>query len=336
MLPVEPIAFAADRMVSYPTEVVRFFVRLGGVEDSGQDAQVRIYFPPELAVEKYSHPRPDVKVTVGEDRQGLFLCWRLDANGAASGAEDLTVTTRVRLDTAESRLACKAALVDAQGETRAAAELTIKVKRMADSLKYLPELYRRDDFMNRFLMLFESFWQPISRQIDTAYTTFDPTLAPAEFLPWLGSWFGLMLAEDLPEQRQRDLLASIAPIFATTGTKQALITFLQMVTGGEVEVVEYMDSNLVLGENAHLGYQVALGTENRPHSFDVLLRVPYPCGERSQEDEQLTQRQYRRKMEALINTIKPAHTHFRLDLTLVRPTASKTSQQPPDGAFDEG
>ena len=92
-----------------------------------------------------------------------------------------------------------------------------------------------------------------------------------------------------------------------------MITFLRMYTGGEVSVTEYIDSNLVLQNTAHLGYQMALGNENRPNSFDVFLQVPKNVIAAG-DDQKLLRQQYTRRVEALINMFKPAHTYFRLKI----------------------
>jgi phage tail-like protein len=313
MLASDTLSFAADKYNSYPAEVVRFFVHPDFAEIPQGD-HILVVFPPELRVEHFelANHTHGQQVITGEKSDNTFLRWEWDKKAAAFESE-LVVSTRVRANTPTGYLTSQVSLYSPEGNPVLLEELRVKINRLAESLKFLPEIYQRDDFTSRFLMLFESFWKPISRQIDTAYTYFDPYLTPAEFLPWLGSWFGLVLEDDLPEERKRDLLAQIAPVFAKRGTKQALITFLKMYTGGEVSVTEYIDSNLVLQNTSHLGYQMALGHENRPNSFDVFLQVPkdaVPAG----DDEKLRRQQYTRRVETLINMFKPAHTYFRLKI----------------------
>jgi phage tail-like protein len=309
----EILSFAADKYNSYPAEVVRFFVHPDFAEIS-PGGYIQVLFPPELRVENYdlANHAHGQQVFSSEQSGNTLLRWEW-ASHAASFESELVITTRVSANAPSGYLTSQVSLYNPHGNPVFLEDLRVKVNRLAESLKFLPEIYQRDDFTSRFLMLFESFWKPISRQIDSAYTTFDPYLTPPEFLPWLGSWFGLVLEDDLPEERKRDLLAQIAPIFAKRGTKQALITFLKMYTGGEVDVTEYIDSNLVLQNTSHLGYQMALGHANRPNSFDVFLQVPkeaVPAG----DDEKLRRQQYARRVETLINMFKPAHTYFRLKI----------------------
>jgi hypothetical protein len=73
-------------------------------------------------------------------------------------------------------------------------------------LNYLPSIYADDPFLDGFLKIFESIWQPLERQMDVLYAYFDPRLTPSEFLPWLSTWVDLALDENWPEARRRDYL----------------------------------------------------------------------------------------------------------------------------------
>ena len=67
-------------------------------------------------------------------------------------------------------------------------------------LTYLPSLYADDPFLGQFLMIFDSLWQPMERQLNQLYAYFDPRLTPSEFLPWLSTWVDLVLDENWPEE----------------------------------------------------------------------------------------------------------------------------------------
>src|SRR5512135_3088772 len=73
-------------------------------------------------------------------------------------------------------------------------------------LRYLPGIFSDDPFLDGFLRIFESIWDPLDRQIDQLYAYFDPRLTPADFLPWLGTWVDLVLDENWPETRRRTLI----------------------------------------------------------------------------------------------------------------------------------
>lgn len=304
----DQFSFAADTYNRYPGEVVRFFLRAGGRFPAGC---AQVVLPPSLHVETFGVRRQtsEQRVSAAEYQQETWLVWEWGSEGLEPGSE-LEVQARVEAGTPNGPVISQARLLDANGETVYETSLQIMARRSAEPLKFLPEIYRQDDFTSRFLMLFESFWKPISGQIDSMPCYFDPHLTPAEFVPWLASWFGLVFDEDLSEAHQRDLLSRIFPVFASKGTPQALVTFLSMYTGGSVEISEHRDTNFVLEPSTSLGYQIALGTNNHPHTFDVRIRVPAPT-----EDGPAVREQLRKRIESLIATYKPAHTRFHLDLT---------------------
>ena len=63
-----------------------------------------------------------------------------------------------------------------------------------------------DDFLGRFLLIFESILGPIERIADSGHFYFDTRLAPPDMLPWLAQWVGLVLDERWPEDRRRQLI----------------------------------------------------------------------------------------------------------------------------------
>lgn len=314
-----PFSFAADVYNCYPAEPVRFYLRPGAQPGSAQ-----VTLPAALRVTYFGllgsdglEKSPEQRIYATEQHDGTAIGWEW---GQEEPAGELMILTRVDPRTGEGALVGQAQQFDETGSPVANAQLRVVVKRYAESLNYLPELYHEDDFTNRFLMLFDSFWKPISQQIDHVPYYFDPYLTPPEFLPWLASWFGLDFFDGLPEARKRDLLAKIFPIYARKGTRQALVTCLKMFTGGEVQIYEHRDTNFVLGKTSRLGYQVALGTENKPHSFDVHVTVPasaIPGGDAGQEP-------YRKQVEALIGMYKPAHTIYHLELTFAQTSTAET------------
>jgi len=105
-------------------------------------------------------------------------------------------------------------------------------------LKYLPETYRVDDFIGRFLLIFESILSPIERMVGNLDNYFDPGITPTECLPWLASWFGLVLDERWPEIKRRELIRSAANLYQWRGTKWGLSEFIRLYTGVSTEILE--------------------------------------------------------------------------------------------------
>ncbi len=312
----EPLSFAADVYNAYPSERVRFSARLDpAAMQPGRWVQVRL--PSSLRVEEIELVRRDEgqRISAGERDRQTWLRWEWD-QAAAEPCAELAIEAVVSVDAPPEPLKLTATLLDAGGAPLFETGLRLMVKRMADSMRYLPEIYQDEGFTNRFLMLLESFWKPISQQIDQVSNYFDPHLAPVEMVSWLGSWFGLDLEKDLPEARKRDLLAAISAINARKGTRQGLETLLSMYTGGSVTIKEHRDTNFVLGADTKLGYQIALGRDNRPHSFEVRLEAPAGVLRADGNPEENRER-YTQRIEALINQYKPAHTVFHLEVEFV-------------------
>jgi phage tail-like protein len=150
-------------------------------------------------------------------------------------------------------------------------------------LKYLPGIYADHPLMGRLLNIFESIWSPLDRQIDQLYAYYDPQLAPAEFLPWLGTWVDLVLDENWPEARRRDLIQNAADLYRRRGTAGALRDYLAIYLGVTPRIVED-------------------GPEGNPYHFSVFLKVDDP--------DAIDQDRVRR----IIEEEKPAHTIYTLSL----------------------
>jgi phage tail-like protein len=152
-------------------------------------------------------------------------------------------------------------------------------------LRFLPDIYSDGRggglFLDGFLRIFDSIWQPIERQIDYLYAYFDPRLAPSDFLPWLGTWVDLVLDENWPEARRRDLIQHAVELYRRRGTARALSDYLTIFTGTQPEIAEDADAA-------------------NPFHFTVSFRVNDPA--------ELDQDRVRR----IIEEEKPAHTTYTL------------------------
>jgi len=156
-------------------------------------------------------------------------------------------------------------------------------------LKYLPALYSTDDFMGRFLLIFESILSPIERTVDNLHYYFDAQMTPPEVLPWLASWLGLVLDERWPEARRRELIRAAVELYQWRGTRRGLIEFLRLYTGFTPEIVE-----------TGIGRKTV--TEAEAFRFVVRLRVPNPAG------------LDRAVIESIIDAEKPAHVGYTLEI----------------------
>ena len=124
--------------------------------------------------------------------------------------------------------------------------------------KYLPDLYREtrfgddadaksaaspQDFLQRFLCLFEGILTPLEDKIAKSYLITSPDTAPADALDWLSQWIGLTLEAGISEQQRRKLIANAMPLYRQRGTYAGLALALDMATGnmvsnGEIVILE--------------------------------------------------------------------------------------------------
>jgi phage tail-like protein len=165
-------------------------------------------------------------------------------------------------------------------------------------LKYLPGLYCEDEFMGRFLKIFENIITPIEQVIDHVQVYFDPDLAPEDLLPWLASWVDLVLDEEWAVEKRRRLIGSAVELYQWRGTRRGLREYLNIYTGVEPEITEHI-GGFRLGEQSSLGWSTVLG-EGQDHCFTVTLELDDP----SAVDLD--------KVRAIIEAEKPAHAAYNL------------------------
>jgi phage tail-like protein len=271
--------------------------------------RLRIRIPEGLELGDYQTPATLSELTPRVEVEGptQHLVWLLE-EALAAGNYEFQVQARVT-PTERDRLLESRAVLSSGGHVVLGEEtVTIAVLAQGQYLRHLPELYAQDELVGRFLMLFESFWSPIETQIGAMPYYLDSRMTPSRFLPWLASWLGLELDERLPQERQRRLIRSAIWLFRKRGTKAALREYLEIYTGGKVQIVEHRADDFRLGPEAKLGEGVALGTCNRPHSFTVTLCLPPDAPALDARNE----RAQRRLIEAIINAERPAHTHYTL------------------------
>jgi phage tail-like protein len=165
-------------------------------------------------------------------------------------------------------------------------------------LQYLPMPYQGDQFMGRFLLIFESILGPIEGTIDNAASYFDPRITPVEWLPWLASWMGLELDENWPLARRRELVARAAELLRIQGTRRGLREHLTIYAGRVPLIVENFNG-VRLGQDAVMGINSRIG-ELLPHSLDITVLADRPL------DEQV--------VRGIIELHKPAHVAYTLTL----------------------
>ena len=173
-------------------------------------------------------------------------------------------------------------------------------------LKYLPAIYSDNDFMGRFLMIFEHVLGPIESILDNLSYYFDPGTIPQELLPWLASWVNLVLDDTWPLERRRELVKSAVALYQLRGTRRGVKEYIQAYTGVEPTIDEDF-AGLILGESAQLGRNTVLGGGGGQYTFTVTLELEDP------DSVELGQ------LRTIIEEEKPAHTSYTLRIVPKNP-----------------
>lgn len=298
----------ADFCNRYPGEVVTLFTRVR-LREPLADLTLRIGIPEGLELGDYQAPTAlsELAPRVEVDGPIRHLVWPLEGELTA-GTYEFQLEARIMPTEYDRALESRAVLSGGGHSVLDGETATVAVRAQGRYLRYLPELYARDELMQRFLMLFESFWSPVETQVGAMPYYLDSRMSPSRFLPWLAGWLGLELNGRLPEERQRRLIRSAIWLFRRRGTRAALREYLEIYSGGQVQIVEHRAEDFCLGPDARLGVGTALGTGHRPHSFTVTLCLPPDAQAQDARDE----RAQTRLIEAIIEAEKPAHTHYTL------------------------
>jgi phage tail-like protein len=124
-------------------------------------------------------------------------------------------------------------------------------------LDYLPALYTESDFLGRYLLIFETLWEPLQRRQEHIEMYFAPGTAPAELLDWLSSWLGLAPDPHWPESRKRLWVREAMSLLRWRGTPYGLRRIVELGCG----VTPLIEEDAA-----------------RPYHVRVLLPDPEPAG----------------------------------------------------------
>lgn len=160
-------------------------------------------------------------------------------------------------------------------------------------LEHLPGIYHDNDFLARFLLIFESILGPMERMVGGISHYLDPDVAPPETLRWLASWLGIVLDPRWPEDRQRDLVRGATNLYRWRGTRRGLSTVLRLATGATPDITEPTLAELT-------------ADPSRAFRFGVRLTIP-----RGQQVD-------RALVESIIDLEKPAWAACDLEITTSR------------------
>lgn len=198
----------------------------------------------------------------------------------------------------------------------------------------LPAVFADDDLAQRFVAGLDEALAPLHNVLDCLDAYFTPSLAPADFTRWLGSWVGAEtegpdrsedtgspLGGDLAEARftapatghPHDTERTVALRAAVTaavrlhrvrGTRRGLSEAIRLAFGVEPEIVE---SGAAAWDAKPLG---PVPGDSRPHlHVTVRLPLPDPAAEH--------------RLERLVAATRPAHMPYTVQVTAAERTPDR-------------
>jgi phage tail-like protein len=148
-------------------------------------------------------------------------------------------------------------------------------------MEFLPAIFQDNDFLARFLLIFQSIWEPLEQRQDHIPIYFDPRTCPVAFLDWLADWFGLDVSMLADEGRRRRLLSEAVELYRWRGRRYGLTRLVEICTGITPLIAE---------------------TASDPAVLHIRLSVP--------PDSSVD----RDTIERLVRAKKPAHTAYLLEV----------------------
>jgi len=141
-------------------------------------------------------------------------------------------------------------------------------------LHQLPVGMAEDDFLYRFVSIFQRMGDTVVHQIDTLPHMYDPTVAPAPMVQTMACWLGVeWLDSSLDDRLQREIVLRYAELIQWRGTKRGLRLLLELLSGATARV---RDSGGVFpeGESPAAAPHVRLDVESAGwNSVADLIRI---------------------------------------------------------------
>lgn len=159
----------------------------------------------------------------------------------------------------------------------------------------LPGVYQTDDLAQRFTGGLDEVIAPVLSTLDNLVAYFDPRTAPEDFLEYLSGWVGIEFEESWSRTRRRDVLLQAVALHRRRGTAAGIRDAVSLVTRAPVEVVE---------NGAAAWSQTPVSDIPGEPRASLLVRIHVDG--MSDLD--------RRRVDALVSAVKPAHVPHRIEL----------------------
>ena len=192
-----------------------------------------------------------------------------------------------------------------------AAAPPVPAGRAFDLYMMLPALNRREDAagtldLRRFTAVLQDPTTLLLGDLDAFPDVLDPDYAPEGFVDAMLADLGNPFRFDLDLPTKRLLVLALVQLYKEKGTERGILAAVLFFLGIVVTITDYVGDTLTLGES-ELGVDWSLGPAGSfaLYAFDVHSPVALSDAQRTQ-------------LVALVQYMKPAHTHF---VNLIEPAA---------------
>lgn len=140
-------------------------------------------------------------------------------------------------------------------------------------LRYLPSIFQENEFLGRYLRIFETIWEPMEWRQNHINLYFDSRTCPLSFLPWLAGWLDMTINPYWPEARIRRLIAEAADLYRWRGTAYGLKRLIEVVTGLTPAITEEPSQPFVF----RISLTIPPGSDVDARLIDDLVRAHKPA-----------------------------------------------------------
>ncbi len=109
-------------------------------------------------------------------------------------------------------------------------------------IDHLPAIFRSSDseshFLERYLGIFQTFYEELDWEIEDMCTRFDPESAEHDFLKWIASWLHIRDAGIWTDEQLRRLVMNAVRLYRIRGTKEGLSDIIELYTGEKPFIIE--------------------------------------------------------------------------------------------------
>ena len=146
----------------------------------------------------------------------------------------------------------------------------------------LPVGMAEDDFLMRFMTIFQRVSDTVVHQIDALSHMFDPTVAPDAMVRLMAEWLGVdWVDSSLDERLQRMIVLQYSQLIQWRGTKRGIRQLLELLSGGgEVEVLDtggVFPEGEAPGGPAHVRLDMSSAGWNRVDDLVRIIRDELPA-----------------------------------------------------------